>query len=145
MKYLIRPMELKDIDEVIEGEEKVFGHSLGKDFFISELEINPFSEYLVLEINKHVKGYVGLHITDSVEVIDLYVDPKYQGMGFGSMIMDFVIQICEASNAKNITLEVRKSNEKAINLYTKYGLKEVNVRKAYYDNGEDALLLERVF
>ncbi len=43
---------------------------------------------------------------------------------------------------RNINLEVRISNQKAINLYKKYGFKIVTIRKNYYqDNHEDAYLM----
>ena len=61
------------------------------------------------------------------------------------MMMNFVVKVCEKSNITSLTLEVRESNVKAINLYKKFGLKEVAVRKAYYNNGENALLMERKF
>jgi ribosomal-protein-alanine N-acetyltransferase len=41
----------------------------------------------------------------------------------------------------DLTLEVRPSNLNAINLYIKSGFKQVSVRKAYYNNGEDAFLM----
>ena len=48
-------------------------------------------------------------------------------------------------DVKKITLEVRASNIKGINFYTKNGFKQVGVRKKYYKNGEDALLLLKEF
>lgn len=145
MRYLIRPMEVKDIDAVIIGEEKAFGKSLGKDFLLSELEINPFSQYLILEIDKKVHGYVGLWIGDNMEIVNLYVDEEYRGMGFGSMMMDLIVNLCIDSQISCLSLEVRESNAKAISLYEKYGLVVKAKRKAYYDNGEDALLMVREF
>ncbi|MFM6357835.1 MAG: ribosomal-protein-alanine N-acetyltransferase RimI, partial [Planktothrix sp.] len=42
------------------------------------------------------------------------------------------------------TLEVKASNQRAINLYQKFGFKEAGRRKGYYpDTGEDALILWR--
>lgn len=145
MRYALRPMLASDIDAVIAGEEKVFGKSLGKDFLLSELEINPYSQYLVLEINKKVHGYVGLWVNDNMEIVNLYVDEEYQGMGFGTMIMEFIISLCEDCGIACLSLEVRESNEKAIALYEKFGLVVKAKRKAYYDNGEDALLMVREF
>ena len=145
MKYNLRMMTKDDIEAVIEGETKAFGKSLGYDFLLSELEINPFSQYVVLEIDGKVHGYMGLSITDNVQIINFYVDEEYQNMGFGTMMMEFVIDVCESSQASSITLEVRKSNTKALKLYQKFGLKEVLLRKGYYDNGEDAILMERKF
>ena len=145
MRYLIRPMERKDIDAIVEGEKKIFGDTLGYDYLLSELEINPFSQYLVLEIGGKVAGYIGLWIADNMQILNFYVDKEYQNMGYGSMMMEFVVKVCEKSHITSLTLEVRESNEKAIRLYKKFGLEEVAVRKNYYNNGENALLMERKF
>ena len=145
MRYLIRPMERKDIDEIVEGEKRIFNTTLGEDFLISELEINPFSQYMVLEIDKKVRGYIGLMIADNMQILNFYVDKEYQHMGFGSMMLSFAIKICENMKIKSLTLEVRESNQNAINLYKKFGLEEVAIRKNYYLDGENAILMERKF
>ena len=149
MNYQLREMTKDDIETIVKGEEKVFGHSLGYDLIYSDLALNPYALYAVLEIENEVHGYVGMWITDNLEIINLYVDEEYQGMGFGSIIMDFVIDICEQSNIQNLSLEVRSSNIKAINLYKKYGLKESHIRKNYYVNDnketEDAIVMVRTF
>ena len=145
MRYLVRPMEKKDIGEIIEGEKRIFNTTLGYDYLLQELELNPFSQYLVLEIDNKVRGYIGLWIADNMQIVNFYVDKEYQKMGFGTMIMEFVIKVCETSNITSLTLEVRESNDVAIKLYEKFGLKKGAVRKNYYDDGEDALLMERKF
>lgn len=145
MKYSLRAMEKTDIDAIIKGETAIFGKSLGYDYFLSELEINPFSQYVVLEIDGQVHGYIGLIIEDNMQINNFYIDEEYQGMGFGNMIMEFVINICEMSKVKSLTLEVRPSNERALKLYEKFGLQKAAIRSSYYDNGEDAILMERKF
>lgn len=149
MNYQLREMKIEDINEIVKGEEKVFGHSLGYDLIYSDLALNPYALYVVLEIENQIHGYVGMWITDNLEIINLYVDEEYQGMGFGSIIMDFVIDICEKSGITNLSLEVRSSNFKAINLYEKYGLKKSHIRKNYYVNEnketEDAIVMVRTF
>lgn len=149
MNYQLREMKIEDIEEIVKGEEKVFGHSLGYDLIYSDLALNPYALYVVLEIEEKIHGYVGMWITDNLEIINLYVDEEYQGMGFGSIIMEFVIDICEQSNISNLSLEVRSSNVKAINLYEKYGLKKSHIRKNYYVNEnketEDAIVMVRIF
>ena len=149
MNYQLREMTKDDIETIVKGEEKVFGHSLGYDLIYSDLALNHYALYAVLEIENEIHGYVGMWITDNLEIINLYVDEEYQGMGFGSIIMDFVIDICEQSNIQNLSLEVRSSNIKAINLYKKYGLKESHIRKNYYVNDnketEDAIVMIRTF
>lgn len=149
MNYQLREMKVEDIETIVKGEEKVFGHSLGYDLIYSDLALNPYALYVVLEIEDEIHGYVGMWITDNLEIINLYVDEEYQGMGFGSILMEFVIDICEQSNISNLSLEVRSSNIKAINLYEKYGLTKSHIRKNYYVNEnketEDAIVMVRAF
>lgn len=142
MDYQLRLMTISDIDEVIKGEERVFDESLGYDMLYSELVMNPFANYFVLEIDDKVSGYIGVWIDeDHSEIINFYVDKEYQNLGFGSMMLEFVIELCTMSKVPNISLEVRESNLKAISLYNKYGFEYSHKRKEYYKNGEDALVL----
>ena len=109
MDYLIREMVVTDIEDVINGEEKVFGESLGYDMLYSELVMNPFAFYFVLEIDNNVHGYIGVWIDEEhSEIINFYIDKEYQSMGFGSMMLEFVIELCTLSKVPNISLEVRE-------------------------------------
>lgn len=142
MNYLIREMTIDDINDVILGEEKAFGESLGYDMLYSELSLNPYAYYFILEIDEEVKGYIGTWIEqDRAEIVNFYVDEEYQGLGFGSMMLDFFVALCEETNVPNISLEVRESNIKAQKLYEKFGFEFSHRRVQYYKNSEDALVL----
>lgn len=142
MRYLIRPLEEKDIADIVTGEEDVFGKSLGFDMLYSELKLNPYAHYLVLEINKQFAGYIGLWITgDNAEIVNYFVLRRYQGQGFGKMLLEFALDLCRLSGVGLISLEVRIDNERAINLYTKYGFVFSHYRRHYYDDATDALVL----
>ena len=121
MDYELRLMTLNDIESVVEGEEKAFGESLGYDMLYSELVMNPFANYFVLDIDNQVKGYIGVWIDgEASQIINFYVDDEFQNQGFGSMMLEFVIELCKMSNLNVLSLEVRESNEKAIKLYEKF-------------------------
>lgn len=142
MKYNIREMSTDDINDVIIGEEKVFGESLGFDMLYSELTLNPYAYYFVLEIDGLVKGYIGTWIDlERAEIVNFYVDEEYRGLGFGSLMLELVIEVCKVSNVPNISLEVREHNIKAQNLYKKYGFEFSHKREKYYKDSEDALVL----
>ena len=92
--------------------------------------------------DEKVSGYIGVWIDgEHAEIINFYVDEQYQGNGFGSLMLEFVIQLCELSKVPNISLEVRESNTKAISLYNKYDFNYSHKRVKYYKDGEDALVL----
>lgn len=142
MNYSIRQMTTDDINDIIIGEEKIFGESLGYDMLYSELTLNPYAYYFVLEIDGKINGYIGTWIDpDHAEIVNFYIDEKYQGLGFGSMMLEFFIELCDSCNVPNISLEVRDHNEKAIRLYESFGFKYSHTRKNYYSNGDDAFVL----
>ncbi len=92
--------------------------------------------------NDELVGFI--HISKSYETIDIVnivVDINKRKMGIGYRLIDYVAHLF--SDVNNIMLEVRDSNEAAINLYKKYGFEIINVRKKYYGN-EDAIIMKKV-
>lgn len=89
-------------------------------------------------------GYVVVtHAGGDAELLNIAVSPKYQRKGIGSTLLQHAIS-CVVGHADMLFLEVRVSNHKAIELYSKEGFFEVGHRKNYYPtlNGyEDALLM----
>lgn len=146
MHYLLREMTKDDIETIVSQEEEIFESSLGYDMLYSELELNPYAYYFVLEIDSTVQGYIGVWIVENnAEIINFYITKKYQNHGFGSMILKFVLELCELSNVSTLSLEVRESNEKAKRLYQKYGFEFSHIRKNYYSDGEDAIVMVKKF
>lgn len=146
MNYEIRQMNENDITAVIKGEEEVFDKSLGFDFLYQDLKLNPFAYYFVLEINGIVEGFCGIYISDYMgDIVSFYVRKKYQNLGFGKLLLDFILELCEMSKCISISLEVRKSNLKAISLYERNGFEISRVRPNYYDDAEDAIVYIKYF
>ena len=141
----VRKMEFRDIKKVVELEEKYLLESLGEKLLASELsEKNNGVSFYVIENDDVVIGYIGrYYFFQEAEVLNFVVDESYQRQGYGQKIFDKMVE--DMKDVKKITLEVRASNIKGINFYTKNGFKQVGVRKKYYKNGEDALLLLKEF
>ncbi len=89
-------------------------------------------------------GYVVVtHGGGDAELLNISVSPTYQRKGVGSCLLQHAINTVK-DKADMLFLEVRMSNRKAIELYSKEGFFEVGQRKNYYPtvNGhEDALLM----
>lgn len=141
----VRKMEFRDIKKVFELEEKYLLESLGEKLLASELsEKNNGVSFYVIENDDVVIGYIGrYYFFQEAEVLNFVVDESYQRQGYGQKLFDKMVE--DMKDVKKITLEVRASNIKGINFYTKNGFKQVGVRKRYYKNGEDALLLLKEF
>ena len=85
-----------------------------------------------------------IHISKVYEVVDIVnivVDINNRKKGIGKKLIDYVCNIFD--DVDYIMLEVRSSNESAINLYKKCGFEVINVRKKYYGN-EDAIVMKKV-
>lgn len=108
-----------------------------------ELSSNDAANYVTAKIDDQVIGYGGFWIVlDEAHITNIAVHPEYRGIGAGNKIMDALIEVCKIHHVHEMTLEVRKSNLRAQNLYEKYGFIEEGIRKKYYaDNQEDAVIM----
>jgi ribosomal-protein-alanine N-acetyltransferase len=149
-KIKIRPMERKDVDEVVQIEAAAYGeHHWGKDSFYGELS-NDLAHYFCAEDeNGKLLGYSGVWgIIDEAHITNIAVSPSIRRKKVGEALLVNMINYCYENEMKYITLEVRVSNVPAIGLYEKYGFKSLGSRKGYYqNNNEDALIMwtENIF
>lgn len=79
------------------------------------------------------------------EIITLGVLPTEQRAGFGEAIVGFAHTELKKLGCKRVFLEVAASNMAARGLYKKLEYQVINKRKAYYPNGDDALMMEKIF
>ncbi|WP_416670214.1 ribosomal protein S18-alanine N-acetyltransferase [Egbenema bharatensis] len=80
-------------------------------------------------------------IADEAHITLLGVHPDYRKQGLGQLMLYALLKAAYRRELKWATLEVRVSNQAAIDLYKKFDFQEVGTRKRYYDNQEDALIL----
>lgn len=111
---------------------------------IIELEsANPYARKLEYYEDNKVIGYLNYSlIYDRLEIDEFYVEETRRKEGIGKKLMSYLVAVAIDSHVINITLEVRKNNEIARNLYKKYGFREVALRKFYYGD-EDGILMEK--
>ena len=138
----IRELVESDLDKVMEIENLCFISPWKRDDIFRELNGNEFANLLVAEINGNVVGYVDFWITfDSATICQIAVHPDYQRQAIGSALLKEVFKECYAKKVLTITLEVRESNSKGINFYTKHGFNQFLVKPNYYTNGENAIYM----
>lgn len=110
----------------------------------SELE-NPNSKLIIAKANDLIVGFGGIwKAIDIIHITNIVVKKDLRCKGIGSIILDNLINIANNYNdTTSITLEVNKNNLSAIHLYTKFNFKEVGLRKRYYNNIDDALIMTK--
>lgn len=124
-------------DDIIFIEQ--IGLSIHPDY---KFKINPYMKCLVYEKEKKVLGFVVFSIMyEKAEIIDIAVADGSQRQNIGSQLLSAAITESNEKKCDSITLEVRSSNQKAISFYKKHGFREISMRKSYYYDGEDALVM----
>lgn len=141
----IRQAIPEDAAEIYEIEQICFPDPWSLDSIRYELEENPRAFYVVALHNSNVVGYAGLWwVVDEGHITNVAVTPGYRNRKIGEGIIRTLIDHTVGEGILHHTLEVRRSNEAAINLYRKFGFQEEGVRKGYYRfGGEDAIIMWR--
>ena len=138
----IRRMEVSDLEEVYAIEKDIFAVPWSYDSFTNTLKL-PNTIYLVAETQGIIVGYIGVwKVLDEADITNVAVKEENRKQGIGQLLLNEAIGIARNEGIKDITLEVRKSNEFAILLYEKNGFKNVGIRPGYYEQPkEDAIIM----
>lgn len=143
--YRLEPARLEDLEEIARIERESFLVPWKRAFFESELaEPYRYSRVLVAEdgVIPRIGGYlfaVSLH--EEFHINKIATDPRLRNQGYGRQLLEDAMAWARAVNATAITLEVRITNLPARKFYSSYGFREAYRRKAYYQDGEDAMAL----
>ena len=124
-----RKMLASDAEEIAAIEEMTFAMPWSRKDFWAEA-VNENAIYIVGTIDNKIAAYAGVWISfEEAQVTNVAVHPDYRGQGIGTKLFAKLIEEVKTSDVTAITLEVRPSNEAAIKLYEKFGLKSVGRRK----------------
>ena len=101
---------------------------------------NVFFKSLVY-VDDKIRGIIVYRVIyDRIEIEYIIVDENYRKIKIGTKLIEEI----QKENVKNITLEVRKSNETAINFYKKNGFRIETIRKNYYEYEDGYLMLKEL-
>ena len=143
MKMNIRKAKISDLEAIKEIEDESFINPFTKEDLIYEISQNPVSNFLVLEKDGLVVGFLDYWVTfDSATIDQIAVKKSERNQGFAKIMLEKSINdLKELGEVSFFTLEVRASNEPAINLYKSFGFQKVTIKEKYYDDGEDAIYM----
>ena len=137
---MIKKLTINDVDYI----EQIF--NLEKNIFKNSAFSKESTENLVKADNSFIYAYLVdekvcgyLMVLDSIDVYEILAIAtveEYRNKGIAQELLDKI-------KTKDIFLEVRESNKKAINFYKKNNFKQISIRKGYYsDPTEDAIIMK---
>ncbi len=136
---MISEMNLEDLEKIKNYLLTDFDDFWTYTTLKQELE-NGKSKYFVAKQENEILGFAGvLPIIDEINVMNIVVKKNKRNLGIGSLLLEKIINF--SKNYASITLEVNEKNIPAINLYKKYGFKQVGLRKKYYNNQDNAIIM----
>ena len=142
---MIRKVRKEDFEQVYAIEKTCFKDPYPRNQLEYEFSSNPVNVILVAEEDNKVIGFIDFMITfNSATIVQIAVLPEYRGKHIATNLLKEMEQTFPKNLddvVENVTLEVRKSNEAAINLYKKDGYEIIVEKKHYYADGEDALYM----
>lgn len=143
MKIDISQMTSEDIASIelnfAENFDKFWSIDILKDDFCCDN-----SQYIVAKIHNEIVGFAGIKvILDEANIMDIAVKIDKRKIGIASMLLEKLFELSRLSNCSFITLEVNENNIPAICLYEKYLFNRIGLRKKYYNNTDNAILMKK--
>jgi [ribosomal protein S18]-alanine N-acetyltransferase len=145
----LSPMEVADLDAVVQIEQQVYEFPWSRNNFVDSLTAGYWAfviRHPVL-LNSCLTGYyLAMVILDEVHLLNMTVDVPYQGQGLGHFMLKDLIGRSTQWGAKSLWLEVRQSNRRAQHIYQDVGFSKIATRPHYYPSAhmqrEDAVLMK---
>ncbi|MBW2557522.1 MAG: ribosomal protein S18-alanine N-acetyltransferase [Deltaproteobacteria bacterium] len=137
-----RDMAADDMEDVLAIESVSFPIPWSEGMFLEEMQ-HPFCHDLVALLEGQIVGYISFAIVcDEIHLRNLAVHESWKRRGVASELLSKMVTISSGKGARHGTLEVRRSNVAALELYKRFGFVVEGTRYSYYsETGEDALIM----
>jgi len=138
------PMTAADLDEVWALECSVFPFPWSRGNFADSLA-SGYDCWTVRDAGVLAGYYLLMYALDEAHLLDVAVAAPRQRQGLGQLLLDRIAARAREQGMTSILLEVRPSNERALDVYRRYGYVHIGRRKGYYPAGpgarEDAIVM----
>jgi len=141
---VIVPMRRAHIRKIMPIEQQVYPRPWTAQVFVEELEQARVGKrhYLVGTIGDELVGYGGLlYVENDAHVTNIAVHPMWRSRGIATELLLGLAWEANRRGCEAMTLEVRHTNVAAQQLYRRFGFVPAGVRKKYYENRDDAIVM----
>ena len=130
----LRSITSEQLDAVMAIEQTAYSHPWSRGHFRDSL--NPQFEAQGLWLGDELLGYFwAMRGFEEMHLLNITVAPARQGQGWGHMMLDALTLMSRHAGAQWLWLEVRQSNLRALQVYERYGFRQISIRKDYYPAG----------
>lgn len=127
----LQPLQEPWIDAVVQVERSAHVHPWSRTHFVDVVQAGYHAQMLLAQ--QSVLGYfVAMLGVDEVHLLNFTVAPQYQRQGWGRLMLQALSLWARGKQASSVWLEVRESNQRALQVYERQGFCRVALRKQYY-------------
>jgi ribosomal-protein-alanine N-acetyltransferase len=139
----ILPMERAHLRDVRRIDALVYPKPWSLSLFRQELAMADTRVYLVAQVGDEQVGHAGMMlVAGEAHITTVAVDPAWQGRGIASRLLIALHRAAVDRGIVAMTLEVRVGNQRAIDIYRRFGYAPAGIRRNYYsEEGEDGLVM----
>jgi len=129
--FILRPMKKSDAEALANLAAEIMPFAWNAALFASSCD--EYAVALVLQKHTLLLGFVIARVyAQECELLNIGVASGYQGQGLGHRLLQSLLEQVYALGAMQVWLEVRCSNQKAIDFYKGFGFVKTGERKDYY-------------
>jgi ribosomal-protein-alanine N-acetyltransferase len=139
------PIGLDEVDALLAIESSAYAFPWSRGNFIDSLSAGYLARKRVDASGQWLGYFIAMPGVQELHLLNLTVAPAHQRRGHARAMLDRLVNEARALGAQRVWLEVRVSNERAQQVYRRYGFREVGLRRGYYPAGalarENALVM----
>ena len=139
---IIRKGEISDLESILNIEKKVYNEPYWNESMLKKLFNKDSNEIIwITEIKQKIVGFlIEQRCDDEINLLNVAIDSSFQNRGVGKKLIGYFLR--SIPNNSSVFLEVNKSNFIARKIYSNLNFKNIDIRKSYYNDGGDALIMK---
>jgi ribosomal-protein-alanine N-acetyltransferase len=138
----IRPMYSDDLPRILAIERQCHAYPWSEEIFRDEMTTAHSRLWVCVE-GEEIAGFLcWWAISGEIEIQNVATALRFRRKGVGRCLLAAVLAVARSEGISRALLEVRVGNLGAIHLYRDFGFTDCGLRRCYYPDGEDALLME---
>ncbi len=148
------PLNRERVDAVCAVERSAYSHPWSRRNFTDSLQAGYHCQCIVgsgiglgpgTGAEPLIGYFVAMQGVDEVHLLNITVAPAFQRQGWAALMLDALGGWSRLLSAQWLWLEVRASNQRALDVYERHGFRRVGRRKGYYPAAaglrEDAVVM----